>query len=159
MAPRFHRGIPIWKQGLTHPHMEMGYPCFHMGNQMKGLPVSIWGSPQGNRDWHVPVSIQGQVQSLTCSKKELMPIWGLRKKSPDENDFRMGIDVSTWWFPYGNRQADSEIPIWGLPVPKQSLFPFGDNLICNQDPRVIQVKTSKDHDDVRSYQGAEYAPD
>ena len=28
--------------------------------------------------------------------------------------------------PYGNGQGDSNIPIWGIPVSKQSLFPFGD---------------------------------
>jgi hypothetical protein len=33
MAPHFHMGIPIWKRGLMHPHMEMGNACFHMGNQ------------------------------------------------------------------------------------------------------------------------------
>ncbi len=90
-------GIPIWKRGLTHPHKEIGYPCFHMGNQMKGLPVSIRGSPFRNGDWHVPVSIRGPAQSLTRSKTEFVPVWGLRKKT------------HLWMF-----------SIWGLP------FPYGD---------------------------------
>jgi hypothetical protein len=45
MAPRFHTEIPLWKQGLTHPHMEMGNARFYMGNYKKQLPVSIWESP------------------------------------------------------------------------------------------------------------------
>jgi hypothetical protein len=49
-APHFHMRIPIWKWGLTHPHMEMGNLCFHMGNLKKQLPVSIQGSPYGNGD-------------------------------------------------------------------------------------------------------------
>ena len=28
--------------------------------------------------------------------------------------------------PYGNGQGDLDIPIWGIPVSEQSLFPFGD---------------------------------
>jgi hypothetical protein len=49
-SPCFHTGIPTWKWGLTHPHMEMGNICSHMGNHKKWLPVSIQGSPSGNRD-------------------------------------------------------------------------------------------------------------
>jgi hypothetical protein len=45
MTHHFHTEIPTWKRGLTHPHMEMGDPRFHMWNQKIRLPIFIWGSP------------------------------------------------------------------------------------------------------------------
>jgi hypothetical protein len=69
-TPCFHTGIPIWKRGLTHHHMEMGKACFHMGNHKKWLPVSIQGSPYGNGDqhfaiwkWGMPISIWGIIRN------------------------------------------------------------------------------------------------
>ena len=50
MDPRFHMSIPIWKWGLTHPHMEKVNHCFHMGIEKFRLPVSMWGSPYENGD-------------------------------------------------------------------------------------------------------------
>jgi hypothetical protein len=48
--PRYHLGIPIWERGLTYPHMEMVNHHFRMGFEKFMIPVSIWGSPYGNRD-------------------------------------------------------------------------------------------------------------
>jgi hypothetical protein len=53
MVSCFQKEIPIWKWGLTHPHMEMGFTRFHMGNQKIWLPIFIWGSPYRNRDFHI----------------------------------------------------------------------------------------------------------
>ena len=46
--------------GSPYGNTRMGMlnHCFHTGNEKIGLPVSIWGSQYGNRDWHIPVSIQ-----------------------------------------------------------------------------------------------------
>ena len=38
MDPRFHMGIPIWKLGLTHPHIEMVHHCFVRGLKSSGSP-------------------------------------------------------------------------------------------------------------------------
>jgi hypothetical protein len=55
MASCCKTGIPMWKRGLTHPHMEMGSTHFHMGNQKIRLPIFIWESPYRNKDCHIPI--------------------------------------------------------------------------------------------------------
>jgi hypothetical protein len=95
MTPCFHAGIPIWKQGLTHHHMEMGNACFHMGNHKKWLPVSIQGSPHGNGDQHFPIWKWGMPVS----------IWGIiRNGSPfplRDSHMETGINTSL----YGNGEC------------------------------------------------------
>ncbi len=101
MAPCFHTGIPIWKCGLTRPRMEMGYPHFCMGNQIKGIPVSLRGSPYGNRGLTRPRfhtrtgSVTNLFQNRVCVHlgiEEKIPIWE--------------------YFPFGDRRFHMVIPIW-----------------------------------------------
>ena len=78
-----------WKSPFPY-----GDPRFHIGSWMKQFPVSIWWSPYGNGDLHIP--------------------W----KSPfpyGDPPFHIGswmkrFPVSIWWLPYGN--GDRNIPIW-----------------------------------------------
>jgi hypothetical protein len=118
MTPHFHTGIPIWKLGLTHHHMEMGNARFHLGNNEKRLPVSIQGSPYGNGDQHIPIWKWG------------MPIFIrgiIRNGSPfpyGNLQMEMGIDTSPYGngnrpFPlgitYGHPHMETENDIW-LPI-------------------------------------------
>jgi hypothetical protein len=59
MDPRYHTGIPIWERGLTYPHIEMVNHRFHMGIEKFMIPVSIWGSPYGNGDLRLSITIWG----------------------------------------------------------------------------------------------------
>jgi len=43
-------GDPNMGTGMTYPNIEMVNRRFHMGIENFWLPVSIWGSPYGNRD-------------------------------------------------------------------------------------------------------------
>ncbi len=71
-------------------------------------------------------SIIGLGQSLTCSQTEIMPIWGLRKKSPYGNVFHMGIAISIWCSPYRILRNShlgvscSQTPIRGLTYTQES---------------------------------------
>ena len=58
MDPHYHLGIPIWKWGLTHPHMKTVNHRFHIwGLRSSGYPfpygdhrmeMGIDTSPYGN---------------------------------------------------------------------------------------------------------------
>jgi hypothetical protein len=50
MHPHFHTGIPIWKRGLTHPHIEMVNHRFYIVIEKFRLANSMWVSPYGNGD-------------------------------------------------------------------------------------------------------------
>ncbi len=53
------KGFPFGNGDLTHPHMETVNHRFQTGNEKILLPISIWKSRYGNRDWRIPVSIWG----------------------------------------------------------------------------------------------------
>ena len=101
MDPLYHAEIPIWEQGLTYPHMERVNHRFHIGIENFWLPISIWGSPYGNGDWRVPVSIRG----LSVTKR--------------------GFDANGSPLPYGD--PDMGTGIDKSPYGKDySPFPYGD---------------------------------
>ena len=105
---------------------------FHMGNQRT--------SPYGNGNSHqfpfpygeangtytrfymgIPIETgsrfrTGTIQSLTRFGIEFVPIRGIDVKITIWECFHMRNTISIWWLPYGNRQGDSNIPIWGIPV-------------------------------------------
>jgi hypothetical protein len=43
----FHTGITIWKQGLAHPQMEKGNPCFAVGKIWQRNLSLYWGCVRG----------------------------------------------------------------------------------------------------------------
>jgi len=72
--------------------MEMVNHRFHMGIENFWLPISIWGSPNGNRDGCIPVSIRGLSVTIRAFVTNLSPLpYG-------DPDMGTGIDIS----PYGN---------------------------------------------------------
>jgi hypothetical protein len=79
MDPCYHMGIPIWKQGLTHPYMKMINHRFYMGIENFGLHISIWESPYGNRDWRLPISIWGLSSPQPFSMRYPWPFGNLGK--------------------------------------------------------------------------------
>ena len=106
----------IFCHPLSHAALEMVNHRFHMGNKKIRLPISTWGSPYGNRGLTHPRFHSGTVQSLTRFHTVSVTIWGLRKKSSNENTFPFGFTVFKWGSPYGNGEADKRVPIWGIPV-------------------------------------------
>ncbi len=123
-APHFHMGIPIWKRGFPHPHMEMGNAHFHMRNHNKQLlfpyryphmETGIDASQYGNGECPFPY---GESKKMTPPLHTEIPIQkrGLTNLHMELGNphFHMGnqkirLPIFIWVSPY--RNGDFHIPI------------------------------------------------
>jgi hypothetical protein len=69
-------------------------------------------------------SVTNPYQYTICS--HLGIVLKSKHQSPKGNSFHMGIPISISGSLYGNGETDKKITIWGIPVPKYYLCPFGD---------------------------------
>jgi hypothetical protein len=128
--PRYHMGIimkhipvTIWGSPYGNGDRQIscaspfpyGDPRYHMEMISHCSPLP-YGDPRmvmGTR-YHT-----GTVQSLTHYHMGTVSIWESWKKSPNGNNYHMGIPV---W----KRGSREKITIWGLPVWKFYCIQFGD---------------------------------
>jgi hypothetical protein len=76
-------GLPSLRKCIPEQKKEINTRVAHIDIVIASLDV--WGSPYGNEGLTHPCFHMGTVQSLTHFHTVSVTIWGLRKKSPNEN--------------------------------------------------------------------------
>jgi len=144
MAPHFHMAITIRKRGFTHPleiPISIWESPFPHRELNETVLVSIWWSPYGNGDLHIPWKSPfpyGDPRFHIGSWMKQFPVSIWWSPYGNGEPFHCApytetvgspmtrLPVSIWWLPYGN--GDRHIPVWKWSLSFDPRFHMGKQM-------------------------------